>query len=103
MDDFTTKRRFESQATWVIDVFGSFSDMLPIGVCTTRHLETSGRLVQELNVCTVYFGRYVLKLYCIECLLTEPPRYKILQIQRIESYTNKQNKYEKQIKGGIHK
>ena len=28
-------------------------DMLPIGVCTTMHCHTSGRLVQEFNVCTV--------------------------------------------------
>ena len=28
-------------------------DMLPMGVYTTRHCQTSGRLVQELNVCTV--------------------------------------------------
>ena len=30
-----------------------FSDMLSIGVCRTRHFKTSGRLVQELNICTV--------------------------------------------------
>ena len=30
-----------------------FFDMLAIGVCTTRHWQASGRLVQELNVCTV--------------------------------------------------
>ena len=29
-------------------------DMLFMGVCTTEHWQTSGRLVQELNVCTVY-------------------------------------------------
>ena len=40
---------FDSQATWVIDVFGIFLDMLSMGICTTRHWETSGRLVQELN------------------------------------------------------
>ena len=28
-------------------------DMLSIGVCTTRQRQTSGQLVQELNVCTV--------------------------------------------------
>ena len=31
-----------------------FFDMLSMDVCTTRHWQTSGRLVQELNVCTVY-------------------------------------------------
>ena len=29
-------------------------DTLSISVCTTRHWQTSGQLVQELNVCTVY-------------------------------------------------
>ena len=28
-------------------------DVLSMGVCTTRHWQTSGELVQELNVCTV--------------------------------------------------
>ena len=32
--------------TYVFDVFS-------MGVCTTGHLQTSGRLVQELNICTV--------------------------------------------------
>ena len=30
-----------------------FLDMLSLGVCTTRHWQMSGRLVQGLNVCTV--------------------------------------------------
>ena len=30
-----------------------FVDFLYIGVCKTMHWETSGRLVQELNICTV--------------------------------------------------
>ena len=29
--------------------------MLSMGFCTTRHWQTSDRLVQELNVCTVAF------------------------------------------------
>ena len=57
MDDLTIEHSFDSQATWIIDVLGLFFDMLPIGVCTTGHLQTSGRLVQELNICTVYSGR----------------------------------------------
>ena len=28
--------------------------MLPMGFCITMHWQTSGRLVQELNVCTVF-------------------------------------------------
>ena len=35
-------------------------DMLFMGVCTTKHWQTSGRLVQELDVCTeVCFPSYV--------------------------------------------
>ena len=36
------------------DVLSLFSDMLSMGVCTTKHWQMSGRLVQELNVCTVH-------------------------------------------------
>ena len=35
-------------------MLGSFSDMLSTVFCTTRHWQTSGRLVQELNVSTVH-------------------------------------------------
>ena len=34
-------------------MLGLFSDILFIGVCTGGHWQTSGQLVQELNVCTV--------------------------------------------------
>ena len=34
-------------------MLGLFSDMLFMGVCTSGHRQTSGRLVQELNVYTV--------------------------------------------------
>ena len=37
----------------IIDVLGLFLDMLSMGVYTTRHWQTSGRLVQELNIFTV--------------------------------------------------
>ena len=53
MVDLTTERSFDSQVTWVIDVLGLFFDILSVGVCTTRYWQTSGGLVQELNVCTV--------------------------------------------------
>ena len=52
--DHTTESYFDLQATWVINVFGLLSDMLSMGVCTTRHWQASGRLVQELNVCTAH-------------------------------------------------
>ena len=55
--DVTTDPCFDSQATCCIDVFDLFLDMLFMGVCTTRHWQTSGRLVQELNICTVYCSR----------------------------------------------
>ena len=37
MDNLKTERGFDSQATWVIDVLGLFSDMLSTGVFTTSH------------------------------------------------------------------
>ena len=51
--DRITKRSYDSQATWVIDMIGLFLDMLSIAVCTTRHKLTSARQVQELDVSTV--------------------------------------------------
>ena len=41
------------QATWVTDVLGISVDMLPMSDSTIKHWQTSGRLVQELNACTV--------------------------------------------------
>ena len=35
-------------------------DVLAMGVFTTRHWMTSGRLVQELNVCTAFTNIYTL-------------------------------------------
>ena len=40
-----------------------FFDTLSIGVCTTRHWQMSGQLVQELNVCTVQFLSCTLDIY----------------------------------------
>ena len=53
MNELTTKRSFDSQAMWGIDVLGLFVDMLSMGVCTTRQWQTSGRLVQELDASQV--------------------------------------------------
>ena len=44
---------FDLKAACVIDVLGIGFDMSSMGVRTTRHWQTSGRLVQELHVCTV--------------------------------------------------
>ena len=57
MEDLTNKRNFDLQATWAIDMLGLFFDKLSRGVCTTKHWRTSGRLVQEFNVCAVYYER----------------------------------------------
>ena len=38
---------------FVIGVLGLLFDMLYMGVCTARHWQMSGRLVQEINVCTI--------------------------------------------------
>ena len=53
-DGLTTERDLDSQATLAIDVFGLYFEMLSTGVCTTRHWQTTGRLVQELNDCTLF-------------------------------------------------
>ena len=52
-NDRKTERNVDSQATWVVYVLGLFFDMLSMGVFPTSHWQISGRLVQELNVCTV--------------------------------------------------
>ena len=52
-DGLTFEHDFDSQATGVIDVLGLYSAMLSTGVYTTRHWQTTGRLLQELNVCSV--------------------------------------------------
>ena len=49
VDDLTTERSFDSQATWYINQLGLFFDLLPMGVCTSRPWKMSGRLVQKLN------------------------------------------------------
>ena len=66
MDDLTTERSFDSQATLVIDVLGLFFDMLSMTVCINKHWQTSGRLVQELNSRTVstFFLKPYLALWC---------------------------------------
>ena len=43
--------------------FSYICDIISMGVSTTRHGQTSGRLVQELNVCTVVFGGMGKKRY----------------------------------------
>ena len=52
-NDLTTERSFDSQDTWVIDVLNLFLLVFSVLVFTTRHWQTSDRLVHELNVCTV--------------------------------------------------
>ena len=47
IDDLTTEWRFDLQILALAIFLSS------IGVYSTRHWQTSGRLVQELNVCTV--------------------------------------------------
>ena len=39
-------------------MFGIFLDISSMSVCTTRHRKMFGRLVQELNVCTVCITRF---------------------------------------------
>ena len=57
--DLITERSFDSQATLVIDVFGLFCWQFMHWVFpTTRYWQTSSRLVQELNVCSVWPWRF---------------------------------------------
>ena len=57
MDDLTTERSFDLQATLVIDVISLFfiymHHMFVQERLSTRHGQTYGRLVQELNGCTI--------------------------------------------------
>ena len=50
MDGRKTERNYDSQVRWVTDMLGLLLDMLSMGICKTRHWQTSGQLVQELNV-----------------------------------------------------
>ena len=54
MDTITTEHSFVSKATYGIYMLVLFFiNILSKGVCTIMHWQTSGRLVQELNICTV--------------------------------------------------
>ena len=57
MDDLRTEGSFDTPATWVIGVMVIFT-----GVRKTRHWQTSGRLVQWLNVCIVLDKYYEILL-----------------------------------------
>ena len=72
--DLTTDCGFDSQTTRVIVVLGLFFDRLSMGVCITGHCQTSGRLVLELNGCTVVKGSwsrlaYTLRHYLGPCFI----------------------------------
>ena len=49
----STHRIFDHKLRGSLMCLAYFSDMLPVGFCTTEHWHTSGRLIQELIVCTV--------------------------------------------------
>ena len=54
IDDLTTERSFDVQATWVIYAFGlSFWHVSHGCLCIQALPKAPGRLVQELKVCTV--------------------------------------------------
>ena len=55
----TIERSLDSQVTCVIDIL-FFLTMLSMGIFTSTHWQTSGRLVQELNVC-MYLNRIFLR------------------------------------------
>ena len=47
LDDLTTERSFDSQAMLVNGMLGLSIDVTSMGVYTTTHWQTSGRLAQE--------------------------------------------------------
>ena len=64
-DRLKIERDFDSQTTWVIDVLGLYFDTLSTGAFTTRHWQTTGRLVQELNVHTVWSWEFFKIIYSL--------------------------------------
>ena len=79
MDDLTTECSFNLQVTWVIAMLGLFFDMLSMGICTTRHWQMFGRLVQELNVCTVYQLIFDIKYHIMQVSLDRHSRKSLKQ------------------------
>ena len=57
IDDLTTERSFDYQATCAIDepVLDLLFYILSMGAYTTRHWQTTGRVVHELTVRTVVY------------------------------------------------
>ena len=53
MDELITERTLICKLHGSIMRLTHLSDMLAMSVCATRHCQAPGRLVQELNVCTV--------------------------------------------------
>ena len=53
IDDLTIKPSCISQPIYGSLMYLAFFDMLSMGIYTRRHRQTSGRMVQELNVCTI--------------------------------------------------
>ena len=65
-----------------------FIGMLSTGVCTPRHWQTSGRLVQELNVCTLQSSVYDYSMFVWLWMLLvyEPYHYVWYYDQHIQWY-----------------
>ena len=53
MNDLITEVDFINKLRGSLMCFVYLIDMSSNGICTTRHWQTSGRLVQELKACTV--------------------------------------------------
>ena len=64
------ERSFDSKA-WLTFCAWPYFDILPMGVCIIKHWQTSGRLVQELNVCTMHAinvqKNISIGIYCLVC------------------------------------
>ena len=63
------------QATRVKDVLRLFLNMVYMGVCTTSYWQTSGQLVQEINVCTVHVYEKFLQVIDKKNALSINPRH----------------------------
>ena len=73
--NFTTVRSFDSQATWVFAMLGLSFEMVSMGVCTTSHWQTFGRLVQELNISTTETVNKHTKYIQYNAFFTSAPPY----------------------------
>ena len=80
MDALTTSQRNKVLVRKLLCAWLIF-DTLSVSVCTTTHWQTSGQLVQELNVCTVHVLLIcILQTAYLLLLLLHNERHRVLPI-----------------------